>query len=85
MNGGDAAERARDFITFCDGAEEGDLGAYARRGRVVARDCLDALDMLDAERSARVALQARCERQQELLGKRALDAIEQEARRRAAR
>jgi hypothetical protein len=62
----DARERAREFVVFCDGAEEAGFADYARRGRSVARDCLDALDMLDAERSARRAIQGRAVRFEEL-------------------
>jgi hypothetical protein len=50
--------RAATFITFCDGADDMGHPEYARRGRVVARDLLRALDELAAERSARVAIQA---------------------------
>ena len=64
-----AADRARAFQAFCDGVEDAGCGEYGRRGRVVARDLLRALAELDAERSARRALQERCEVQQELLGK----------------
>jgi len=69
---------ARDLIVFCDGIEEGGFAVYASRGRVVARELLAALDALDAERSARIALQARCETQQASLGKRADDAVRRE-------
>jgi hypothetical protein len=75
----DAAVRARreaeELIVFCDGIEEGGFADYAQRGRVVARELIAALADLAAERSARVALQARCEVQQELLGKRVHDAL----------
>jgi hypothetical protein len=73
-----AADRARALITFADGLEasgaEG-IADYARRARTVADDLLRVLDALRAERSARVAMQKRCERQQELLGRRVLEAI----------
>ena len=59
---------------FCDGLEDAGLGHIARRGRVVARDLLAALDQLDGERSARAALKARCDRQEEVLGRRAFEA-----------
>ena len=71
---GDPGERA-EFVAFCDGLEEGGLPEYARRARIVARDLLEALDALEAERSVRVALQNRCEAQQELLGWRAYEAM----------
>jgi hypothetical protein len=63
----DARERARDFVSFCDGLEQAGLDEYARRGRVVADDLLQALQALDAERSARRAIQERAERLEELL------------------
>jgi hypothetical protein len=75
-----ARERARELVVFCDGFDEG--GAYpefARRARLVAGDLVEALDELAAERSARVALQARCETQQAILGKRAYDALKEQA------
>jgi hypothetical protein len=63
----DARQRAEAFVQFCDGMEEAGLGEYARRGRVVADDLLQALQALDAERSARRAIQERAERLEELL------------------
>lgn len=53
-----AREGALEFALFCDGAEEGGLVDYARRGRNAARALIAALDELAAERSARVAIQA---------------------------
>ena len=72
-----AQERASAFIVFCDGLEEGGLGEYARWGRLLARELLEALEALDAERSARVAIQEARDRAVELLGKRADDALRQ--------
>jgi hypothetical protein len=63
----DARQLAEEFVVFCDGAEEGGLVEYARRGRVVARLLLEAVDELAAERSARQAFQERAERLEELL------------------
>lgn len=68
---GDPVERALKLIAMLDGIDV--VGQPGRRpltclGRLVARDLLDALNALEAERSARRALQARCERQQEILG-----------------
>jgi hypothetical protein len=63
----DARTRAQAFVSFCDGAEESGFRDYARRGRAVADDCLEALDQLDAERSARRALQERVEGLEEIL------------------
>ena len=65
---------ARELMLFCDGLDEGGFPEYARRGRVVARELLAALDALDGERSARVALQERCQRQEAILGRRAYEA-----------
>jgi hypothetical protein len=73
---------ARDFVTYCDGVEEGGSVDYARRGRVVADELRRALDELEAERSARRALQRRCDAQQEILGRRVAEALELENRRR---
>jgi hypothetical protein len=75
-----ARDRARDLVSFCDGFDEGGLyPEFTRRARLVAGDLLDTLDELAAERSARVALQARCETQQAILGKRAYDAFRERA------
>jgi hypothetical protein len=67
-------DRARAFADFCDGMEDVGYVDYARRGRVVADALVRALDALEAERSARVELQGRCETLQEIVGKRAYDA-----------
>jgi hypothetical protein len=63
----DARQRAEAFVEFCDGAEEGGLHEYARRGRAIAALLLEALEQLDAEHSARRAFQERVERLEELL------------------
>lgn len=67
----DARELARDFVSFCDGCEEGGLVDYARRGRVVADELRRALDALDAERSHRVSVQDERDRWRELFMARA--------------
>jgi hypothetical protein len=68
-------ERARDLIVFCDGFDEAArYPGFTRRARAVARDLLDALDQLDAERSARIAIQERAERLQAIVGRRADEA-----------
>ena len=72
---GTPAGRAWDLILFLDGLEDAGFPEYARRGRVVARDLLDAVDQLELERSARRALQERCETQQEILGRHAYEAL----------
>ena len=63
----DARQRAGTFVAFCDGAEEAGLVDYAQRGRMIARDLIEALDQLDSERSARRAMQERAERLEEIL------------------
>jgi len=70
-----ARRDAQRLIVFCDGIECAGLDDYASRSRVVARQSLALAEALDAERSARVALQARCLRQEEILGRRAYEAI----------
>jgi hypothetical protein len=72
-----AAEQAAELILFADGFEIA-FPDIARRARVVARETIWLVDMLQAERSARAALQTRCDTQQELLGKRVLEAIDRE-------
>ena len=73
-----AAQQARELIVFADGMEAVGYTDYAQRARVVARETVWLVGELEAERSARRALQARCDTQQELLGKRVLDAIAKE-------
>lgn len=72
---GTPADRACQFLLFCDGAEDAGLPEYARRGRVVARDLLAAVDQLDLERSVMRTLQDRCETQQAILARHAYEAI----------
>ena len=52
-----AAHHAAELIVFADGAEEAGLVDYARRARNVARETLWLVEMLDAERAARMAIQ----------------------------
>ncbi len=52
-----AATEARDLLVFAEGFDEAGHTGIARRSRVVARELLWALDALQAERSARVAIQ----------------------------
>jgi len=66
---------ALEFITFCDGVQEAGLEEYARRGRNIARSVLELYDMVGQERAVRQVLQARCEAQQNLLGRRADQAM----------
>jgi hypothetical protein len=63
----DARQWAEEFLAFCDGAEEGGLHEYARRGRAIARLLIEAADHVEAERSARRSFQERVERLEELL------------------
>ena len=69
-------QRARELAVFCDGIAAGGFESFARRGRVAADDLLRALDELEAERSARVALQEQRDHAVDLLGERAYRAIE---------
>lgn len=52
-----AAQLAAELIVFADGAEEAGLIAYAQRARAVARETIWLADALEAERSARKAIQ----------------------------
>jgi hypothetical protein len=60
---------APDTIAFADGLEEAGLTETARRVRLLSHDIQTLIQQLTAERSARIALQKRCEIQQEILGK----------------
>jgi hypothetical protein len=66
-----AEERARELIVWCDALTDAGLDETARRARMVARDSVELADTLDAERSARRALQERCERLQAIIGRQA--------------
>lgn len=68
---GDAEQRARELVTFCDGMEDCGFETFARRGRVVADDLLRALERLRSEHAARVKIQEDHERALQLLGNRA--------------
>jgi hypothetical protein len=80
---GDPVVRASAFIEFCNGLEHAGLGELARRGRTVAGDVVELASMLDAERSARRAIQTRTNELQEIVGKGAYYALIAEARDRA--
>jgi hypothetical protein len=71
--------RARELVVWCDALSDAGLDETARRARVVARDALELVDALAAERSARRALQQRCEQQQAILGRHADQALQEEA------
>jgi hypothetical protein len=68
---------ARDLILFADGVQEGAGGfpELARRARVAARDVLELAEQLDAERSARVAMQKARDEALDVLRRRAGQAM----------
>jgi hypothetical protein len=68
-----AVERAHALTEFAHGLEEAGLIEVARRSRMVARDVLELAEALDAERSARRAMQANYERCMDVLSTRAGD------------
>jgi len=55
----DAADWARNLIVLCDAFEEVGFKLLASRGRMVARDLLEAVDELAAARSATDAIRKR--------------------------
>ena len=59
---GDPVERASELIVFAYGysAATGGDAELAGRARMAARDVIELAEALEAERSARVALQERC-------------------------
>lgn len=61
---GDPVARAEALIHFADGLEEAGEAVFAARVRLVARDVLELVPMLEAERSARRAVQDRADRLQ---------------------
>jgi hypothetical protein len=65
-----AVARARDLIEFANGLDEAGLSETARRSRVVARDLLELVDELRAERSARRAAQTNYDRALAVIGRR---------------
>jgi hypothetical protein len=78
-----ADKRAADLIEWSNALDDAGLSPdFARRSRLVAGDLLDAVTELKQERSARRALQERCERLQAILGRRADQAARREAERR---
>ena len=70
----DARARASAFWNYCRGLEALGDATTARDGRALVDSLLQALDAVEAERSVRVALQERCEVQQDLLAKAAYQA-----------
>ena len=67
----DAEAAARDLIAFADGVEDAGHPDLARRSRNVARYTLWLLDQLDAEHSARVAMQKARDQGLEILARHA--------------
>jgi hypothetical protein len=64
-----------DLTAFANGLEEAGLTETARRVRLAAYDIQNLTQQLTAERSARIALQNRCETQQEIIGKNLYQAL----------
>jgi hypothetical protein len=62
-----AEARARELIVWCDALTDVGLDETARLSRVVARDVLDLVEALAAERSARKAFQERVKRQEAII------------------
>jgi hypothetical protein len=69
-----AEERARELIIWCDALTDLGLDETARLSRVVARDALELVEALAAERSAREAFQERVRRQEAILLRRGSEA-----------
>ena len=67
----ESRERATAFLTGTDYFAEVGLGKLAADARMLARLLLELADLVDAERSARVAIQCRAEELQRIIGKRA--------------
>lgn len=67
----DCQARAQQLLERTAYDAENDAPGRVTDARACARGALEALAALEAERSARRALQARCEAQQALLGARA--------------
>jgi len=61
-----AERRARDLLVATSLFDELGLGQFACDARAVARDVLELVVSLDAERSARIAIQERAERFEQL-------------------
>lgn len=70
----DARRRAERLLERTAYDAEDDAPERVRDARAVARGALELAYALQAERSARAALQARCEAQQAILGRRILQA-----------
>jgi hypothetical protein len=58
---GNPTVRARALLDYCDGLEDGGLVNYAAKARIVARDAVELVEIVEVERSARVPLQRRIE------------------------
>lgn len=71
----DTLTRATQLLERTHYDESGTGDPRLTDARMVARGTLELADALEAERSARRALKARCEEQQAILGRHAADAI----------
>lgn len=67
--------RAWALLSRCGGIEEAGMPVMAAETRVLCRALLETIDELTAERSARIALQDRCNAQQAILGRAVYQAI----------
>ena len=76
----DAREHAYDLILFADGVEEAGYPDLARRSRIVSRELLEIANDLDAERSARVAIQKARDEAVGILANQAGEALAEELR-----
>jgi hypothetical protein len=78
--GTEARQRAEAFLAATDYFAALGLERLSVDGRMLARLVLELADQVDAERSARRAMQERCERQQAILGRQTDQALRQKAR-----
>jgi hypothetical protein len=69
-----AEARARELIARCGALTDVGFVETARLSRVVARDVLDLVETLAAERSAREAFQERVKRQEAIILRRGSEA-----------
>ena len=64
-----SVQEAEELIVFADGLEEAGQSVLAARCRIVGRELIWAIQSLEAERSARVAIQRARDRLLGMLGK----------------
>lgn len=67
-------ERSRELVTFADGLDDAGMHDSARRLRLASYDVAELISWLRAERSARVAMQAKYQRCLDVLTLRACPA-----------